>query len=92
VALGLEAGDDLRAVVALDLDDAVLCGAARPAEALEVARDRVEVASGDTADDGHRLAAAAARLTRDAHDPVVRGDRLGGAAHVAAAAEVAVGG
>src|SRR5215510_5979451 len=59
VALRLEPRDDLRAMVALDLDDTVLRGAARAAPALEVARDVGEVARRDAPDDRDRLAATA---------------------------------
>ena len=41
-----EAGRDLVAVVALDLDGAVLAGAACTAEALQVGRHRLRVARG----------------------------------------------
>ena len=44
VALRLEAGGGLLAVISLDLDGAVLHGAARPAVPFEVARDLLHIA------------------------------------------------
>jgi hypothetical protein len=66
-------------MVALDLDDAVLRGAAGSALALEVARDRLQIAGRDAACDRDRLAAATARFLRDADDAVVRRWRRGAA-------------
>ena len=76
IARGLEAGHDLLAVIALDLDRVPLDRAAGAAMPLEVARDAGEVAV-ETAHDGHRLAASAALLAEDAHDAVLRQRRPG---------------
>jgi len=89
VPLRLQAPGDLLAVVALDLDGAVLHRAARAAQALQVARDRLQVAWIEAAHHGHGLAAAAALLARDADDAVARRGRgwqtaLAGAPQVAA--------
>jgi uncharacterized protein (TIGR00730 family) len=66
-------------VVALNLDYAVLCGAAGAAVALERFADLFEFARIQAGDDAHRSAAAA--LTKDTDDAVVRQGRfLGNAA------------
>src|SRR5262252_6727036 len=72
-------GDTLP-VVALDLDDAVLHGAARAAEALELGGECVErgAARGQAVNHRDDLAAAIAAVARDAHDAVVGRTMAGG--------------
>src|SRR4051812_19881784 len=67
VALRLEPGGRLLAVVALELDRAVLDRAARAAEPLEIGRDGLQLPGAKAAHDGDGLAAAAALLAEDAH-------------------------
>src|SRR5499433_1789448 len=64
---------DALAVITLDLDDAVLHGAARAAEALELGGERVQGGAARAQAVNHRddLATAIAAVARDAHDAVV---------------------
>src|SRR5215475_8616994 len=64
---------DALPVIALDLDDAVLHGAARAAETLELGGERVEGGAARAQTVNHRddLAAAIPAIARDAHDAVV---------------------
>ena len=71
--LRLEVGDDLRAVVALDLDHAVDDAAARAAQALELARQLGRLRGRGAADRRHGLALAPGRLAPHAQDAVARG-------------------
>jgi hypothetical protein len=60
------------AVVALQLNHAILHGAARPAEALERLRDAVDQSSvvWQPRHDGHGFASASLAVTREAHDAI----------------------
>src|SRR4030095_6508925 len=75
VAEGAEVLGDALAVVALDLDGAVLHGAAGAAEPLERSGAPLDLTDGQASDHGHDLAIPAAAVAKDAHDAVVRRGR-----------------
>src|SRR5579872_3267559 len=73
-ALRLKIADDLVAVIALDFDDAVLCGTARAAQAFERFRDFGLFAFRKAGNQRHRTRASA--FAKDAHDSIIRNARL----------------
>src|SRR4029450_13348977 len=80
VAEGAQLLGNALPMIALDLDDAVLHGAARSAEALELGGERVQggAARAETVDHRDDLAAAVAAIACDAHDAIVGRARGGG--------------
>src|SRR4029450_4433460 len=79
VAKGAQLLGNALPMIALDLDDAVLHGAARSAEALELGGEGVEGGAARAGGVDHRddLAAAVAAIACDAHDAIV-GRTVGG--------------